>query len=1753
MLVGCLLASMSAVLCADEYVVHSFERRQLTDQFTCEGATAADLNKDGHPDLIAGPFWYAGPDFTERSEIYTPQTFHIDGYSDNFFAFAHDFNGDNWLDVLVIGFPGKEARWYENPQGKAGHWQQHLAFTVVDNESPTFADLNGDGRPDLVFHTQGKLGFAEYDPAQPAKLWTFHAISPNRGYEMFNHGLGVGDVNGDGRSDLLERQGWWEQPEKIAANVDWKFHPVAFAPIGGAQMYAYDFDGDGDNDVITSKAAHAYGLSWFENVSKDGTEFREHVIMGERPEENDYGLAFSQLHAVALADIDNDGIVDIVTGKRFWAHQTHDPGSLDPAVSYWFRTVREDGKVRFEPHLIDKNSGVGTQVVATDLNGDGWLDLIVGNKKGTFVLAHHAKQVDKDTWQQAQPQPTTPVKLVASTKGTKSQAKQPEEGFKAQDAAGLVINLDFEAGDARDWTAEGAAFEKQPVWGDTVHPRRGDSVSGHRGDRWVGSYEIGGDEPQGTMTSAKFVIAHPYATMLVGGGSKNETRVEIVLADSNEVVFTASGRDSEQMQPVVADLKKYVGQEAYLRLVDESSIPWGHINYDHFRLWDVRPQISNINPGVLQFDEYPHSGLSPEESIAEMVLPDGFHAQVFAAEPDVKQPIAMALDDRGRVWIAEAYEYPQRAPEGEGHDRILIFEDTDGDGHFDSRKVFAEGLNLVSGLEVGFGGVWVGAAPYLLFIPDADGDDVPDGKPEILLDGWGFQDTHETLNAFIWGPDGWLYGCHGVFTHSRVGKPGTSLKDRQPINAGVWRYHPTKHEFEVFAHGTSNPWGVDFDDHGQAVVTACVIPHLFHMIQGGRYNRQAGEHFNRYTYDDIKTIADHFHYLGDTPHSGNSKSDQAGGGHAHAGAMFYLGGAWPEDYRSKIVMNNIHGQRLNTDIVKPRGSGLVGSHGPDFLLTQDRASQMLNFRYGPDGQVYVIDWYDMQACHDGNRDVHDRSNGRIYKITYGDPQQIKVDLDTWSDLQLANAMLKDNDWYVRHARRILQERASKREIEPAAVKKLLEIATSNNDDTRRLRGIWALHGIGKVDDALTNRLLEDKSPYVRGWAIQLTMEASPPLAELLDKLADLAKNDPSPVVRLYLSSALQKIDFEKRWEILAGLASHGEDANDHNLPLMVWYAAEPLAEVDPQRALQFGLSCGHTLPKVREFMLRRLASIDSPQVLAALITALGVSTDDDEQLAILSATRQALEGQRLVAPPASWPQVYAKLKTSASGATRAGATALGVKFGDTAAISAFREIVADLNADINIRREALAALLAAKDSRLVATLCELLAEPAMADLALNGLAQYEDASIPPTILAHYKEFGPAEKQKAIAALSSRASYAINLLKAIQEGVVSKTDLSADLVRQMYNLNNEEISDLLTDIWGQVRTSAADKIALMADYRKLLASSAASQADPELGRAVFNRTCQQCHTLYGAGNTIAPDLTGSNRADAEYLLTNIVDPSALITKEYQSSIIITDTGRVITGIITAEDDKSVTIRNTSETLVVPKEEIEERMLSESSMMPDNQLAQFTEPEILALFAYLRGKKQMPMLAAESNASLLFNGRDLVGWNGDKTLWSVENGEIVGKTAGLPHNSFLLSDMSAEDFHLTFEVLLKDNAGNSGVQFRSQPLNGFEEVQGYQADIGVDWWGKLYEEHGRELLWKETGEQFVLPGKWNKYEIRAEGPHIQTWINGNPCVDLDDPAGRHRGIFALQLHSGGPTEVRFRNFDLKILPKPAKEEK
>lgn len=364
-----------------------FKKIRVTEKFYCEGAHAADFDHDGHVDIVSGPFWYAGPEYKDRYSIYEGDPFDINGYSKNFSAFTDDFNNDGWADVFVVGFPGAESWWYENPKSKDGKWTQHVAVTVTDNESPIIADITGDGKTELIFHTDGYYGYATPNPNHPEQPWTFHRISEKIAGGRFQHGLGIGDVDGDGRMDMMFMNGWLQQPASLEGDPMWKLHAFPFADKqGGAHMYAYDFDGDGDNDVLTSIEAHGYGLSWYENVKENGEiTFKQHVILGRTKEENAYGVCFTQMHSIDLVDIDQDGLLDIVTGKRFWAHNGNDPEEREPAVLYWFKTVRKDGKVDFVPNLIDNDSGVGTQVEAIDVSGDGKLDIVVGNKKGTFV------------------------------------------------------------------------------------------------------------------------------------------------------------------------------------------------------------------------------------------------------------------------------------------------------------------------------------------------------------------------------------------------------------------------------------------------------------------------------------------------------------------------------------------------------------------------------------------------------------------------------------------------------------------------------------------------------------------------------------------------------------------------------------------------------------------------------------------------------------------------------------------------------------------------------------------------------------------------------------------------------------------------------------------------------------------------------------------------------------------------------------------------------------------------------------------------------------------------------------------------------------------------------------------------------------------------------------------------------------------------------------------------------------------------
>ncbi len=722
--------------------------------------------------------------------------------------------------------------------------------------------------------------------------------------------------------------------------------------------------------------------------------------------------------------------------------------------------------------------------------------------------------------------------------------------------------------------------------------------------------------------------------------------------------------------------------------------------------------------------------LTPQEAVAKMTVPDGFKVDLLAAEPDLVQPIAFCWDARGRIWVVEGNTYPARqgtAPAGTsptpseaqlkdiygGKDRILIFEDTDHDGSFDKRTIFVEGLNLVSGIELGFGGVYIGAAPYLLHIPVKPGEDKPAGPPQILLDGWGYQDTHETLNSFIWGPDGWLYGCHGVFTHSNVGAPGTPPDQRTKLNCAYWRYHPTQKKFDIYAHGTSNSWGFDYNASGDWFSEACVIPHFWHIIQGGYYLRQSNPlgHFNPYVYKNIETIADHQHFVGNTPHGGNGVSDEAGGGHAHCGLCIYDGDNFPAEYKGRPMMFNIHGQRINQENLVPEGSGYVAKHLPDFLKTNDPNFTGVSLKVGPDGALYFIDWYDKQKCHRPNPAEWDRSNGRMYRVKF---------TATWNPYQGEDVAKADqkrldeflgwpNVWQRRMARKVAMERSYANESEWTQM--TMSLAPKEMKKSARLEWFWRFMSCGGSRQWSTVGALSDPDPVLRSWAMRYFKITEGEQAE--------------PRMRLAVASGLTQRPPVDRWQNLEQLLTHAEDAKDHNLPQMYWYALEPCVAAEPERALK--LAQTSRIPLITSHVARRLAEMENG--LQYLIKAVAELDDPTIMKVFLQAAADGLQGRVGVPAPAAWQTAYPKIEQTS---TKGEASALldlrlllAICFGDQRALPELRQQVVDSKLPVARRQTALQSLVRGKDPELAALIVKLLDDP---DLRLEALKAMSQAS-----------------------------------------------------------------------------------------------------------------------------------------------------------------------------------------------------------------------------------------------------------------------------------------------------------------------------------------------------------------------------------------------------------------------------------------
>jgi putative membrane-bound dehydrogenase-like protein len=940
--------------------------------------------------------------------------------------------------------------------------------------------------------------------------------------------------------------------------------------------------------------------------------------------------------------------------------------------------------------------------------------------------------------------------------------------------------------------------------------------------------------------------------------------------------------------------------------------------------------------------------LTPQEAVAHMTLKDGYAVNAWAAEPLVQQPMAFCWDDRGRLWVAENLDYESRNGgfSNAGNSRILILEDTDRDGVADSRKVFMEGIVFPSAIAVGFDGAFIGAPPNLLFVPDRDGDDKADmADIEVRLTGWGIRDRHEVINSLHWGPDGWLYGLQGYATPSKVRKPtgqGRLYKHKEPfpedilkgdgvdINGGVFRYHPTKDVFEVVAHGFSNPWGIDYDAKGQLLISACVIPHLFHVIPGGIYHRQGGQHFNPYVYSDIQTIADHRHRS------------------AHGGARVYQSDAFPPSQQGRIFMANIHEHAVLSDVLVPKGSGFTAHHGDDFLMANNAQWIGFSMEIGPEGALYVLDWHDSDIC--GQAVLHQQT-GRIFRIV---PKQSLArqwegryaDLGRMTDAQLVGLQTSQSDWHARRARVILQGRAAKRTLQAETHEQLRTLFRSDASPDVRLRAMWALHVTGGwTPDALVH-VLGDADDHIRAWAIQLLSEDRSPSPIALERFTRMAREDRSPVVRLYLTAALQRIDHSARWTLAGELMMRGEDAADHNLPKMLWLAVEPLVKENPAIALErAGVS---RLPMVARFIARRAVDADALEPLVAAIGRMPPA-----QGSLLEGMREGLQGRFDMTAPPNWAPVLERLKRSKPAVARL-ALDVAQQFGDAETAKQNLAAIRSTAAPVEQRRRALQMLTAQRRPQLLPELPSALNDPRLRLDAIRAVAAFDDEALGRLLVERYASFSTAEKAEAIQTLASRRRYGRMLTEALGKKAVPRSDVPAYVARQLLRV----VGASFTDVWGPVEESATEERS-SARYRALLTDTAIAGANLRDGRAVFDRTCGPCHKLYGEGGTLGPDITGSNRANLDYLLFNVLSPNAEVQDAYRMVLINTRDGRTLAGNVVAENDRQLTLRVVGQdAVVINKPDVQSRETTVVSMMPPGLFDTLADREVIDLVAYLR---------------------------------------------------------------------------------------------------------------------------------------------------------------------------------------------------
>jgi len=961
----------------------------------------------------------------------------------------------------------------------------------------------------------------------------------------------------------------------------------------------------------------------------------------------------------------------------------------------------------------------------------------------------------------------------------------------------------------------------------------------------------------------------------------------------------------------------------------------------------------------------------PAEVAGKFKVPPGFEVTLFASEPEIVQPIAFTFDDRGRMWVVECLSYPKWRADGTGNDRVVILEDTDGDGTHDKKTVvLSDGSNL-SGIEVGHGGVYLCSTPNFLFIPIAD--DKPSGPPQILLDGWNLKDAkHNAFNGLAWGHDGWLYGTNGIQTKSNVGAPGTPADKRTYFDCGVWRFHPIRKVFEVYAVGMTNPWGVDWDKRGEMFVTNCVIDHLWHIVRGGRYQRMYGPDTEPFTFGGLSSAVDYRHWA--SGHWTDSRADKktgdvrkdhddAGGGHAHSGIAIYNGTQFPAEYQDTLFTCNIHGSRLNNDGLERTPTRMKGVRRPDFAFANDPWFRGVAVKQGPEGSLYIADWTDTGECH--NYDVSDTTNGRLVRISYGKPKPFRGDVSKLHAKELLRAVESDDSWLSRRAMRVLHERSAAKDADCAAlVAHLRGEFKFRSDEATKLRRLWAYNVLTDFDAEAALRLLKDESEAVRANAVRALGEKTRTPAVLNSMLAAL-EQERSTFVKWAYASAMIRMPAPDQLRFADVLFAVEVDRSDRSeSPLHYWNSFRRAMLTHPKETLAVGV-------KAKNFEIgwmiasahMSLPGTTAGKQLEGLFAHLGDDVPDDKKHALLVGVVSSLRGRKDVKAPEGWSTIAAKLTGTHD--LRVTAEELGLILGD-------KETALRIAKRLNAPATPMPQLLS--DLRLLnmypkavpdypARLRLALKNPEMRSVALAGLAAASDDKTAAAVVEQYPRFTSDEKLAAINTLVTRPEFAAALLAAMEAKSIPKSDVTAFNARQILNLNKPELKTKLEAVWGTIRPASETRKVQTDRLKDLLTPPRLSQADLVNGRKLYAVHCATCHKMFGEGGEVGPELTGAQRTSLDYILENVLDPSAVVPGEYRLTTFQLADGRTLSGIIRSENAKIVTIRTLTDSVNVATADIDSRKGTNLSIMPDGLFDKLKDDEIRDMVGYLASPKQV----------------------------------------------------------------------------------------------------------------------------------------------------------------------------------------------